>query len=171
MKKVFWFLIIVLVVFILTFAVFYFTKFNNIFASKKNLEKPSISIDFIKNNPGIQVIKEEHIDYLTNELGAYKLHSYNDEAAVMVFEITDINKKLALIVDDSKSSVKEDIPEKYDMLISGDQLVIAELIESTNLSEDIVAMGDDGNITVELVSDMTTLAMKGYLAVYSEITG
>jgi hypothetical protein len=166
-KKLWWTLGIILVL-ILVLAGFYFTQINNVFAQKKNLEKPDVDISLLLSNPGTQVIFEEHIDYLTNELGVYKLHSYDDENAVIVFEIVDIDKKIALIKN-GKSHATEDIPDNYDLLIKGEQLVVAELIDSENLSENLIKAVEEGKISVELISDMTTLGLKGFLAIYDEL--
>ncbi len=146
---------------------FYFTQINNIFADKKNLEKPFVDLDLL--NSGAQVIFGEHIDYLTNEIGAYKLHSYMGEESVIVFEMTDINKKIALIKN-GESYTSEEIPKKYDLIIKGEQIVVAELIESENLNKDLDDYVERGKISIELVSDMTTLSMKGFLGIYDELS-
>ncbi len=166
-KKLWWILGVILVIILIVFA-FYFTKINNIFADKKNLEKPEVDIDFLMSNPGTQVIFEEHIDYVTNELGAYKLHSYNDEDAVIVFEMTDINKKIALIKNGG-SHATEEIPQEYDLLIKGEQIVVAQLVESENLNEELANKVNSGEISVQLISDMGTLGLKGFLAIYEEL--
>ncbi len=167
-KKLWWTLSIVLVIILIAVG-FYFTKVNNIFADKKNLEKPDLDIDFLLSNPGTQVIFEEHIDYITNELGAYKLHSHDDEPAVIVFEMTDIDKQIALVKGDDDSYATEEIPSDYDLLIKGEQLVVAQLIESDNLSEELSSKVESGEISVELVSDMGTLSLKGFLSIYNEL--
>jgi uncharacterized LabA/DUF88 family protein len=166
MSKKVWLGLGILIV-ILIILGFYFTQINNIFADKKNLEKPSIDLELLSS--GGQVIFGEHIDYLTNEIGAYKLHSYGGENAIIIFEMTDIDKKIALIKN-GESYVSEDIPEKYDLIIKGEQIVVAELIESENLNELLSEYVEQGKISVELVSDMTTLSMKGFLGIYDELS-
>jgi hypothetical protein len=170
MRKVWWILIIVFGVLILGGALFYFTQINNVFAEKKDLEKPEVDVNLLLETPGTQIINEEHVEYIANEIGSYKLHSYEGESAVIVFEMTDIDKKIA-VVKNGESYVTEDIPDSIDLIVKSNQLTAAELIESEDLSESIVSLVEEGKIEVELVSDMTTLTLKGFLAVYEELTG
>jgi len=43
------------------------------------------------------------------------------------------------------------------------------LIESDNLSEELSSKVESGEISVELVSDMGTLSLKGFLSIYNEL--
>ncbi len=147
---------------------FYFTKINNIFAIKPEIEKPELEIDFIEQNPGVQIIEEEHLEYLANELGSYKLHSSSGEDAVLVFEVTDVNINFAFIAN-GESYVTQDIPANIDLIIKGDQITIARLINSENLVYALQSEFEEGNIEIEIISDETTLAMKGYLSIYESI--
>lgn len=159
---------IVFLVLVLTITGFYFTQINNIFAVKADIEKPEIDLNFIEENPGVQVIGEEHLAYLANELGTYKLHSSSGENAVLVFEMTDINIKFALVIN-GELYITQDIPEVVDLIIRGKQLIIARLIDSDNLVSLLQEELQSGNIKIELISDETTLAMKGYLAIYESL--
>jgi len=170
MRKLWWIIIVVFFVLILGGAIFYFTQINNIFAKKEVLEKPDVDFDLLLSDPTAQIIHEEHVEYLANEMGSYKLHSYDDEPAVIVFEMTDINKEIALIKED-ESYATEDIPEFYDLVVKSDQRSAGEIIESEDVSQAIVDYVEEGKIEVEIISDETTLAMKGFLAVYDEIMG
>ncbi len=149
--------------------IFYFTQINNVFVEKPDIPKPDIDIEYLLANPGTQVIFDEHIRYVTNELGSYKLHESGDEDAIIVFYMSDIDKELTLIQDYADSEVVEETPVNYDVRISGEQLDVAELIESDDLSADMGWKVEDGSIQVELNSDMGTLALKGYLAIYDEL--
>jgi hypothetical protein len=150
--------------------IFYFTQINNVFAEKEVLEKPVVDFDLLAINPAAQIIHEEHVEYIANEMGSYKLHSYDDEPAVIVFEMTDIDKEIALIKED-ESYATEEIPESYDLVVRSDQQSAGEIIESEDVSQAIVEYVEDGKIEVEIISDEATLAMKGFLAVYDEIMG
>ena len=156
---------IVIVVIFLLGTGFYFTKINDIFATKPDIEKPEINIDFIEQNPGMQVIEEEHLAYLANKLGSYKLHEGSGEDAVIVFEMTDTGVSFALIKD-GETYVTENIPEVIDIIIRGEQIVIARLIESRDLISALMREIEAGNIEIEIISDESTLALKGYLAIY-----
>lgn len=156
---------VIIIVIILLGTGFYFTKINNIFATKPDIEKPEVDVDFIEQNPGVQVIQEEHIEYLANELGSYKLHEDSGEDAVIVFEMTDIEVSFALIKN-GETYITEDIPEIIDMIVRGKQLVIARLIESRDLISALMGELEAGNIEIEIISDESTLALKGYLAIY-----
>ncbi len=149
--------------------IFYFTQINNAFVSKPDIPKPEVDIDYLLANPGTQVIFGEHVRYLSNEFGSYKLHESGGEDAVIVFYMTDIGVEMALIQDYADSEVVDEIPESHDLRISGEQLIIAELIESDNLGEDMSEKVDAGDIEIEIISDMGTLALKGYLGIYDEL--
>jgi hypothetical protein len=170
MKKIWWIVIVVFLVLILGGAIFYFTQINNIFAKKELLEKPEIDFDLLLSDPTAQIIYEEHVEYLANEMGSYKLHKYGEEDAVIIFEMIDIDKKIALIKNE-ESYATEDIPSKYDLVVKSDQRSAGEIIESEDVSAAIVEYVEAGKIEVEVISDETTLAMKGFLAVYEEIMG
>tara|TARA_Y100000034_G_C6903295_1_gene418439 strand:+ start:3526 stop:4032 length:507 start_codon:yes stop_codon:yes gene_type:complete len=159
---------IVFLILVLSGALFYFTQINNIFAVKPDVEKPEINLEFIEENPGIQVIEEEHLEYLANEFGSYKLHSSSGEDAVLVFEMTDVRISFALIIN-GDAHITQDIPGIIDLIIRGEQLVIARLIESDDLISALQEEIQAGNIEIELISDETTLAMKGYLAIYESL--
>ncbi len=170
MRKIWWIIIIVFVLLILGGAIFYFTQINNIFANKKNLVRPEVNLDLLLEDPTVQVIHEEHVEYLANEMGAYKLHTYGDETAAIVFEMTDIDKKIALVVDDDAYAT-EDIPESYDLVVKSTQLIVAEIFQEEDVGDALVERVQAGEIGVEIISDETTLAMKGFLAVYEELMG
>jgi uncharacterized protein YxeA len=171
MKKVWWIIITVFVLLILSGAIFYFTQVNNIFAKKNELVKPDVDLDLLLEDPSAQIIQEVHVEYIANEMGAYKLHSSSSEAAVIVFEMTDIDKEIAFVKDDDDAYATEDIPENYDLVIKSTQLIVAEIIGSEEVSDAIVENVQTGEIEVEIISDETTLALKGFLAVYEEIMG
>ena len=130
--------ITLIVIFILGFlsSIFYFTVINNIFVVKPEMDAPDIDMEFIENNYGVEVIEEEHIEYLANELGGYMLHSSGGEDAVIVFEMIDTGSSFALIVN-GDSYVTQNIPNTIDLIVSGEQIVIARLIRSQNLINDL----------------------------------
>jgi hypothetical protein len=149
--------------------IFYFTQINNAFISKPDIPKPEVDIAYLLANPGTQIIFEEHIVYLSNEFGSYKIHESSGGDAVIVFYMVDIDTEVALIQNYADSEVVDEIPDEYDLRISGEQIVIANLIESDNLGDDMKDSIDAGEIEIEIISDMGTLALKGYLGVYDEL--
>lgn len=144
-------------------AVFYFTQVNNIFATKLTLEKPLIDIKVLE--AGGQAILVEHVEYLANEIGVYKLHPYNGGPVVIVFEMVDIDKRIAL-VKDTETYATEEIPEIQDILIRTEQKTVVEIFESESVVEGIRGVAREGEIEIIPVADQETLAMKGYLAIY-----
>ena len=166
-RKGLYIFLIVLLILILIVAGYYFIVINNIFASKLDIEKPVVDLEYLAANPGTQVIFEEHIEYLANEIGAYKLHSSGDSNAVILFEMTDINEKIALIKN-GEAYATNDIPGSYDIVIKGEQMVVGELIMSEDLVEDLKTAVNNGEIEIQVISDQATLASKGYLAIYQE---
>lgn len=171
MKKVLLIIGFIFIVLLLSGGIYYFTQIDNIFAEKVELEKPEVNLALLLEDSTAQVIQEVHVEYIANEIGAYKLHSSSDEAAVIVFEMTDIDKEIALIKDDDDAYATEEIPENYDLVVKSTQLIVAEILQEDDVSAGIVEGVQAGEIEVEINSDETTLAMKGFLAVYEEIMG
>ncbi|MBI4018920.1 MAG: hypothetical protein HY364_01555 [Candidatus Aenigmarchaeota archaeon] len=130
-------------------------------------EKPSIEKPILLEG---QDISEEHVSWLANELGAYKIHnSLSGEAA----EIEIFVEGTAFTVTNSGNSpsATKGNAANPDIRITADKASFAELINSENINSKIAQLYASGKIGVEILKDEATLALKGYKAVYDQISG
>ena len=115
-------------------------------------------------------ISEEQVAWLANELGAYKIHdSLSGEAAEM--EIVVEGVAFAVTTADNAPSASEGNAADPDIRITADRASFGELMNSENISLKIGELYSSGRIGVEILKDEATLVMKGYKAVYDEISG
>ena len=56
-----------------------------------------------------------------------------------------------------------------DIIIKGSQDTIVNILNSNNIQTAVKEANNNNKINVELVSDMKTLATKGYLSIYDTI--
>ena len=149
---------------------YYFFVVNNILAQKADIVKPELNLKLLEENPNLQIIKNEHVEYLGNEVGSYKLKPSDGEEAVIIFEMADINKEVALIKGDQDSYATEEIPENVDLIVRGDQIELGNIILSENVVSAMKDSLEEGNLEIEVVSDQETLLDKGFLPIYQELT-
>jgi hypothetical protein len=140
--------------------------------SKPLIEKPSLSNNTISKIQAKQpVINSSHINYLINEVGAYKLHKQfgTENYPIIEFVITDVNQIYYAYVKDNKPVTKKGNAKNEDIIIRGNQEIIFEILSSDNLPKAVKQANNNNEIEVELISDMKTLAAKGYLSLYNSL--
>ena len=151
---------------------YYFVIAPNLI-SKPFIEKPSLIAGAPERiSAGEHVINSSHINYIINEIGAYKLNAPfgTKKIPVIEFVLTDIGEKYYTYVKDHMPTTKKGDPKEEDIIIGGSQETIAAILESEPpLSEAVKQANNDGTIKVELVADMKTLAAKGYLSIYDKL--
>lgn len=174
LHKIFGYVMAIIAI-ILVVAVFggayYFVIAPNM-VSKPFIEKPSLPSDSLeKIKAGEAVIGAEHINYLINEIGAYKLHKLfgTKNFPIIEFVITDTNEKFYSYVNDNKPITKKGNPKNEDIIIKGSQETILNILQSDNITAAVKQANNNNEIQVELVSDMKTLAAKGYLSLYDAL--
>ena len=131
-------------------------------AEKPVIEKPALLEG--------QNVDTEHIRWLANELGAYKIHSSlsSEEAQIEIvvegvpFAVT--NGEGGPIASDGKA-------ENPDIRITAGRASFGELMAAQNIKSKIVELYDSGKIGVELLKDQAALALKGYKSIYDQING
>ncbi|HZX44967.1 MAG TPA: hypothetical protein VFF28_04760 [Candidatus Nanoarchaeia archaeon] len=163
--------IVALVIVVIVFGgAYYFIIAPNL-VSKPSIEKPAFSENAIEEmSEGKQAISPEHINYLVNELDGYKLkNTWGDKLPIIEFLFTDTNVRYYSYVKDHVPITKEGNAKGNDILIKGSQQVAYEIIESGNIPQATKQAVDSGKLSVELVSDMKTLATKGYLSIYDNV--
>jgi|SRR3989339_1187750 len=136
---------------------------------KPYIEKPALPEDALeKINGGEDIIKEGHINYIMNELGAYKLHKTFGTNNLPIVEVVfkDVDKRYYSYVKDNMPVTKEGNAKGEDIVIEIDQETAYNILESNSPLATIKESVNNGDIDTELVADMKTLAMKGYLSLY-----
>ena len=140
--------------------------------SKPFIEKPTLPEDGLSRiKSGEQIIGAEHINYLINEIGAYKLRKKfgTKNYPIMEFLLTDINVRYYSYVKDNMPVTKKGNAKDEDIIIKGSQEVAFNVLGSDDTSIAVKEAKDKGDIEVEIVSDMKTLAVKGYLSIYDTL--
>jgi len=158
MKKIF-FLISAVTVIFLSYGWFFVV--SPTFVSKPLIEKPILA-----GEP-----EEGHVNWVVNELSAYKLHSnpFSGEAAEMEIIILDLGKTFTTVVEDNVPITREGKGENPDIRIKINSENFMRLYEAENLEAEAVRLFKEGKAEVELLKPETELAVKGYKAIYDEL--
>jgi hypothetical protein len=187
-------LLVVFIIILLVAGYAYYFIINPSFVSKPVVEKPALGnlnpainkpVNNVTNNTqnpdnrnnqnesNEVIVKPEHILYLLNEIGAYKLHStFNGEVPAIEFILEDTNTDYYFTVENNNIVNKNGLI-KYDLILEADQQTIIEIYAATDTKQAIMEHYNSGKMEVEMVADTQTLALKGYsgLAQYFGITG
>ena len=156
----------------------YFFMISPSFVDKPYIEKPEIKESMEKvlgsgDAPISVMVEEEHVEYIVNEIGGYKLHDnpLTGEPAVFEIAVTDTGQKFFIKIENNIPKTASGFSGQADLRISGKGKDILDLIDSTSFSQDIVNMVKDSRIMIVVLTDEKTLVMKGYKGVYDKITG
>ena len=150
---------------------YYFVIAPNL-VSKPFIEKPSLPEDWsAKVSAGASVVNSSHINYIINEIGAYKLRKmlWTKDYPIMEFLLTDVDERYYSFVKDNMPVTKLGNAMGENIVISGTQQVVFEILESDHVMLAVREANNNGKIQVELISDMKTLAKKGYLSIYDNL--
>jgi len=164
--------IIAVVVVIGVFGGAYFFVIAPNLISKPFIEKPSLPGDAVsKINDGEVVIGLDHINYVVNEIGSYKLHNPfgTKNYPIMEFVLTDVNGRFYTYVKDNIPITKEGNAKNEDIIIKGSQETVFNILQSEDVLVAVKEAKDNGRVQVTLVADMATLARKGYLSLYDSL--
>jgi len=167
---------IIVLVFILGAGYFYFFVISSTFVSKPELVKPvlaSVNSSELGNGTvgeNSYVIRAEHLIFLLNEIGAYKLHnSPNGDVPLLKVKISDFNKEYLFSVSDGKINEKKSA-NAPDLAISLKQEELIKVYNSDNSNARLKEGVISGAIDIEILADETALAFKGYKAVYDSLS-
>lgn len=140
------------------------------FVEKPYMEKPLLETENLQ--PGEAAIKEAHINYIVNEMGGYRLHDDPLTKTRPQFKVylTDANKTYNIIVMDNKVYGADELA-KPDAEIYLTQETAIFLFKSPNFRKELVSLVKQKRITSRITTDKTSLALKGYLALYNEMKG
>lgn len=164
-------IVAILLVIIVFGGAYYFVISPNLIA-KPFIEKPDLPEDGLSRiNDGESVINMSHINYIINEIGAYKLRKPfgTKDYAIMEFVLTDIGVRYYSYVKDNVPVTKKGNAKNEDLVIKGSQEVVFNILQSADISFAVKEANDNGELDVELVADMKTLATKGYLSLYDAL--
>ena len=141
----------------------YFFVINPIFVMKPFIAKAALGDDIIADN----------VNWLVNELGAYKHHAspLTGEAPQMEILITDTGEKFSTTTTNNVPSATEAAASSPDIRIKVGKANFAELYNSADLLTKAIAMQKEGKVQIELLKGMDVLAAKGYQAIYSQLNG
>ncbi|MBU0628767.1 MAG: hypothetical protein KKC75_06260 [Nanoarchaeota archaeon] len=165
--------IISLILVVAVFGGAYFFIIAPNMVSKPFMEFPFFSADALaKIKAGNEVINASHINYVINELGAYKLNKpiFTKNYPIMEFVLTDIGKMYYSYVDKHMPVTEKGNPKNPDISIRASQETVYNTLKSDDVKDFVKKSVEDGTIKFNLTADMTTLARKGYLSLYNTIT-
>ena len=131
--------------------------------SNPNYEKSKI------DKPLEEEITEQHISYILNELGAYKLKSYlgNTPKIEVVVDEEKFNSEITNGVIKTKRGEIEN--EGITITTAKDEVI--ESVKSLDTKNYIKQSIASGKTSIELKASYSILFAKGYLTLYKEITG
>jgi hypothetical protein len=152
------------IVAILIFLAFmYFFVVSPTFVMKPNLTK----LDLTSSSD----IGSEHVNWMLNEVGAYKLHSYLlfGEPPVIESVITDQNRKFTTTIIDNYPTTVGGAANNPDIRFSMNSADFMTLYAATDVLAKAQEMRKAGLIKVEILKDDFTMAVKGYKAIYDSL--
>jgi len=152
----------VAILFVLIGLYAYFFIISPAFVSKPNMEKPEMNM----SNDSLQqgVVKSEHLIFLLNEMGAYKLHnSITGGKPLISFSLN--NQQYYFTIKNNNIIPAVDLSNP-DIKIETDSNTVIQIYNSTNIEETVLTNYNNGNIKVQLLTDIATLALKGYKSLY-----
>ena len=139
---------------------FYFIMISPIFVAKPYIAKPDLGTN----------IEAENVNWLSNELGAYMLHpDLSGSAPIFQVRISDTDDVFTVKVVNNLPSTEANQTAEPDMRMTMTSATFRELYNATDFTAKVNALYDAGSISIELLKDSTTLALKGYKGVYDTL--
>jgi len=159
-------IVLILILIIITF-IYYATATNKI---KPEIQNP---IKNMENKTQITeiVIEPEHLSYLLNEMGTYKLHNPPMSSNTPKINLRVDEQEFKAEVENTYTKVEKGSWENPDIKIVTERSEVIEAITSTKIQEYMKTSVASGKTSIELVAGYTELFSKGYLALYQDLTG
>ncbi len=148
---------------IIVFAFLYFFVVTSTFAMKPSLAKPALA------SPSD--IGSGQVNWLLNEVGAYKLHPFLlfGDPPVIESVITDQNRKFTTTVIDNYPTTVDGAAINPDMRFSMTGANFMTLYAAPDVVAKAQEMRNAGLIKVEVLKDEFTMAVKGYKSIYDSL--
>lgn len=159
----------VFLILVLIAGCFYLFVLSPSFVEKPYVEKIALNVNNASTKE--EVITKEHIRYLANEIGAYKLHDdpLSKTAPEFEFVVEDFNRTYTLKTTDNNVDARAGVASKPDLRITGKQETIILAFKAENEKEAVRNFVRSNKFKLEMLKDETTLALKGYKSIYDEI--
>lgn len=149
----------VIVLLIVAVSYIYFGVISPLTA-KTALQKPQLAAG--------QPVAEEHVNWVVNEIGGYKLHnSLGGEPAEIEAVVGD--RTFSVTTQDGKTVTKQGKAANPDIRLTTDYASLARILNAADIKAEITKLYSEGTVSIELLKDQATLALKGYKAIYDEL--
>ncbi len=151
-------LIIVLIVAIFASALLYVFQVRSVGATKETLEKPTLATD--------ANIETQHIAYILNELGAYKIHPsfFGGKDPLILVWITNTGQKFRATLVSEKLDVAQGDADEYDIIVALDEKTFREVYAA----DDPLALAKDKverkRISIDKGAKDLQMLLRGYAA-------
>jgi hypothetical protein len=136
--------------------VYLFVLFPHV--EKKELDKPEI----------VGEISEEQVEWVVNELGAYKVHSIplTNNTPQFNIKLTDTGQVFGVEVIDNEFEFTPQPVSDPDLAISTDSMTFAEIYSADDFETAITEEYYEGSVDIELLRDNAALSLMGYGSIY-----
>ncbi len=131
---------------------------------------PAVQKSFIEKPPLEGEVNEQHISWIVNEIGAYKLHpSISGEEPEI--ELVSEGKTYTITTKDGKPVTAAGQAKNPDIRINASGSALIKMFTSVDARQEVVNLYNAGEITIEFLKDQAALALKGYKAIYDAVQG
>ncbi len=110
-----------------------------------------------------QNISSEHVQWVADEIGAYKLQPSAQ------IEVVVEGKRFTVTSKDGKALAAEGAASDPDLRISANTDVFGRILTASNANAEVVKLYGQKLLSVELLKDQATLALKGYKPIYDAL--
>lgn len=129
---------------------------------KPALQKPQLQAG--------QPVTSEHVNWVVNELGGYKLHpSISGEPPEIEAVVGD--GTFSVTTENGKTVAKAGKAANPDIRITANYDALIKIFAASDIKAEIVKLYNEGTVTFEMLKDQATLALKGYKGIYDELQG
>ena len=131
------------------------------------IKKPEINKPILSNK---EEITTQHIDWIVNELGIYKLHpNINGEKPQVEIFFADVNQGFSADVENNRGITTAGNASNPDVRISLDRDTFFTIFNLNDTHQGILTQYKNGNIKVQLLKDQLYLLSKGYNTLYDSL--
>ena len=159
---------IILVVALVAAIFFYFVMFNpnneKVYAGQE-IKNPAANLT---TEEAIMAFDEDFVFYLLYSIKAYNLHNPPLSSNMPKMEIHAGDDVFNAVIDNGMINIKLGKIESRDAIITTSREEVVKMLKDRDY---VTKSFNDGKSTIELVADKTTLFAKGYLNLYTELTG
>lgn len=166
-KKGRWYLwvSIVLVIILIVMAFYYFALYKPSHRSPVVVQNPIIGMN---STQAVDNFNESYVLYLLASIKAYNLHNPPLSSDKPKIEVLVGSEAFNAVVNNGNIIVSRGNIDGKDAIITTTREEIVKMIENKDYVRESFASGNSG---IELVAGKTLLFAKGYLNLYTEVTG